>query len=75
MKTIETTVTIGEDHNLNIQLPNTIPPGDAHVVVVIEEKAHKKKDTSSMERFLSNCRNNHLNLNDQINWSRDELYR
>lgn len=74
MKTIETTVTIGEDHILNIQLPLTISPGDAHVVVVIEEK-NLREDSSSLERYLLNCQDNHLNLQDRIPWSRDELYR
>lgn len=51
MKTIETIATIGEDHILSIRLPNTIPPGDANIVVIIEEKktdqATPKKEVSS----------------------------
>ena len=47
MKTIETTATIGEDHILSIRLPNTIPPGDANIVIIIEEKPHQKKESSS----------------------------
>ncbi len=75
MKTIETTLTIGEDHMLSIQLPGDIATGDAHVVVIIDENFQRKKEVSSVERFLSNCKNNHLGLNDDIIWSRDELYR
>ncbi|MBF0290361.1 MAG: hypothetical protein HQM14_21320 [SAR324 cluster bacterium] len=75
MTTFETTTTIGKDRVLNLKLPNTIIPGDAHIVVIIEENIPERKITASMDRFLSNCQDNHLGLNDQITWNRDELYR
>jgi len=37
MKTIEINAVVGPDRKLVVQLPSTIPPGEHHVVVVIDE--------------------------------------
>ncbi len=47
MKTIETKVTIGEDHMVSIQLPQTIPTGDARIVVIVEERTDKMENATS----------------------------
>ena len=77
MKTIETTVTIGEDHLLSIQLPETVPVGEAKVIVLIEGKSQQSEQFPlvAMQRFFSNCDQIHLGLKNQITWKRDELYR
>jgi hypothetical protein len=36
MRTIETTVTVGADRKLSVQLPEEVPPGTHRVVLVIE---------------------------------------
>ena len=41
MKTIETTVTIGEDHILSVQLPYSIPAGNTDIIIIIDEKAQE----------------------------------
>jgi hypothetical protein len=38
MRTIKTTVTIGSDRKLILQLPPDITPGKYHVVLIIEEQ-------------------------------------
>ncbi|MGK5091744.1 hypothetical protein WDW89_06965 [Deltaproteobacteria bacterium TL4] len=53
MQTIETTTLIGDDHFLHIRLPDTISVGEAHVVVVIEEKQKmREKSSASSNRIL-----------------------
>jgi hypothetical protein len=39
MRTIETTVTVGADRTLSVQLPEDVPPGTHRVVLVIETAA------------------------------------
>jgi hypothetical protein len=38
MRTIKTTVTIGVDRKLILQLPPDITPGNYHIVLIIEEQ-------------------------------------
>ena len=48
MKTIETTVTVTEDGKMTIQVPSDIPPGEHHIVMVIEEQLATKHDRPSL---------------------------
>lgn len=38
MRTIEATATIRPDSTLTVQVPPDIPPGDHHIVVIIDEQ-------------------------------------
>ena len=42
MRTIETMVTVTDDGKITVHLPPDIPPGEHHVVMVIDEQPVKK---------------------------------
>jgi len=48
MKTIETTVTVTDDGKMTVQVPADIPPGEHHVVMVIEEQLVTKQERPSL---------------------------
>ena len=49
MRTIETTVTVTEDRKITVHLPSDIPPGEHHVVMVIDEQLVTKEKRPSLD--------------------------
>jgi hypothetical protein len=48
MKAIETTVVVGEDHKVTLQLPPDVTPGPHHVIVVVDGPRGQQPSTWTM---------------------------
>lgn len=54
MRAIKLTANIGDDHRLNVQLPNDVPPGIAEVILLFSanESVNNLNDLKSFTEWL-----------------------